>query len=196
MRKHIFLIFIAFIFSTQQAFAAADLPDTPVGQRAGEVLELLNEADGESAGAYIEKDFAPEFRDAFPMSMHVGFLTGTRAMFGAPGIGALYGRDWDGGVTIVILVAGGLLGIWLVRKVPDETLILITMLIGAQLIGDALRLSETSSLTAIFLLGLALAGLLVQYGAYLRERKAAVSLPSEQPPASSVLYFQDLELDG
>lgn len=97
------------------------------------------------------------------------------------------------GVGLVILIIGGLLGLWLIRKQPDETLILITMLIGAKMIQDAWGLSKSSSWTAIIMITLALAGVLVQYAVYLRELKADENEP--RPHASSIAYFQDLELD-
>lgn len=96
-------------------------------------------------------------------------------------------------VGLGVSLIGGLLGVWLVRKVRDEALIVITMLVGAQIIRGALGLSQTSSWTAILLITLALAGVLVQYAGYLREMKS--SQRTLEPDPSSVAYFQDLELD-
>jgi len=98
------------------------------------------------------------------------------------------------GMGLVILVIGGLFGLWLVRKTRDEALIFITMLVGVQLIQDSLGLSETSSWAAIILISLALAGVLVQYAGYLRELKADQIEPALD--ISSVVYFQNLELDS
>lgn len=94
---------------------------------------------------------------------------------------------------IIIIIIGGLLGLWLVRATRDEALILITMLVGTQLILDAFGFSPTSSWTAIIMITLALAGVLVQYAVYLREIKSDWLHP--QPHPSSLAYFQDLELD-
>lgn len=95
-------------------------------------------------------------------------------------------------VGLVLFFIGGMLGLWLVRTVEDEALILITMIVGAQMIQAALGLNRTSGLTAILVLTLALAGLLVQYALYLREIKSEQLEIEPQP--SSVAYFQDLEL--
>jgi hypothetical protein len=92
-----------------------------------------------------------------------------------------------------IIIIGGLLGLWFVRRSRDEALILITMLIGVQLIQDAAGLNPDSSWTAILLTTLALAGILAQYALYLREQQEA--LTELEPLASSIAYFQDLELD-
>ena len=62
--------------------AEVSLPQTPAGQRAAEVLTQLNLADKEQAKKFIENTFAPEFRDAFPMAMHLGVFTATGPMFG------------------------------------------------------------------------------------------------------------------
>ena len=55
-------------------------------------------------------------------------------------------------IGLGIVIIGGLLGLWLVRRVRDEALILITMLIGVQLIQDALGLNPDSSWTAILII--------------------------------------------
>lgn len=96
-------------------------------------------------------------------------------------------------VGLGVILIGGLLGVWLVRKFRDEALIVITMLVGAQIIRGSLGLSQTSSWTAIIMIILGLAGVLVQYAGYLREIKANQRTLEPQP--SSVAYFQDLELD-
>lgn len=96
-------------------------------------------------------------------------------------------------VGVVVLVVGGLLGLWLVRQKQEEALILITMLVGARLLQNALGLSSTSSWTAVIVITLALAGVLVQYALYLRDLKAEEITP--EVSASSMAYFQDLELD-
>jgi CubicO group peptidase (beta-lactamase class C family) len=51
---------------------AAELPDTPAGRRAAEELRILNEGDDGATRAHVEKNFAPGFRDAFPIEEHVG----------------------------------------------------------------------------------------------------------------------------
>lgn len=97
------------------------------------------------------------------------------------------------GVGLGMIIIGGLLGLWLVRRSRDEALILITMLIGVQLIQDAVGLNPDSSWTAILIITLGLAGILTQYAVYLREQQQAQK--ELEPLASSVAYFQDLELN-
>lgn len=96
-------------------------------------------------------------------------------------------------VGVAVLAVGVLLGLWLVRKSRDEALILITMLVGVQLIQESLGLSKSSSWTAILMAAAALAGVLVQYATLLRERK--VDETEIRPTASSLAFFQNLELD-
>ena len=96
------------------------------------------------------------------------------------------------GVGLLLIVIGGLLGLWLVTVKEDEAIILITMILGAQMIQSAFNMSPTSSWTAIIILTLCLGGVLVQYALYLREIKSDQLEMEPQP--SSVAYFQDLEL--
>jgi len=77
---------------------------------------------------------------------------------------------------VAIAVLGGLGGVWLVRHFRDEALIIITMLVGAELVFRGLRLSDSSSLTALLLLSLGLLSVVVQYADYLRELKADTPL--------------------
>ena len=93
-----------------------------------------------------------------------------------------------------LALLGGLLGLWLVRSDRDESLILITVVVGAELIYDALGLSDTRSITAIIILGLALSGVLAQYAAHLRESKGATNFGVPEPQASSLAFFQNLDL--
>ena len=97
-------------------------------------------------------------------------------------------------IGLVVILIGALFGLWLMRQSRDEALILVTMFVGTELIQDALRLSRTSSWTAIIILSLALAGMLVQYANYLREIKTTEQLTEPVPSTSSLAYFQDLEL--
>jgi len=100
--------------------------------------------------------------------------------------------DW---VALAVIVVGGLFGLWLIRESRDEALILITMLIGVQLIQDALGFDNSSSWTAIIMLSLGLAGILVQYAFYLRQLKANEQQKELEPQASSLAFFQNLQLD-
>ena len=98
-------------------------------------------------------------------------------------------------IGLLVILIGGLFGLWLVRKSRDEALILITMLIGVQLIQDSVGFSLSSSWTAIIILSLGLAGLLVQYAFYLRQLKATERQTEPEQHASSLAYFQNLQLE-
>jgi hypothetical protein len=98
-------------------------------------------------------------------------------------------------IAVGLIVVGGLLGLWLVRSYREQALILITMLVGIQMIQNALSLNSASSLTAILLLSLALAGVLVQYADHLRELKASTRLTEPELAAESLAFFEDLEED-
>ncbi len=84
--------------------------------------------------------------------------------------------------NIPIFIIGGLMGAWFTRLYSDKLLIIITVILGVRLIGLALRLDNDSSFTAVIMLSLALIGIVVQYAQYLRELKAAESLPPALGP--------------
>jgi MFS family permease len=97
-------------------------------------------------------------------------------------------------VGVALILIGGLVGFWFIRKTRDEGVILITMIIGVEVIQDALGLNTASSWTAIFILSLALAGVLVQYTDHMRGIKASSTLDDPPMPESSMTQFQDLDL--
>jgi len=67
MKKVIlFLSFLVFVTGSY----AQNFPDTPAGKRAKEVLALLNGTSSHNLDDYIQNDFAPQFRDAFPVEGH------------------------------------------------------------------------------------------------------------------------------
>jgi len=69
MKKVIlFLSFLVFVTGSY----AQNFPDTPAGKRAKEVLALLNGTSSHNLDDYIQNDFAPQFRDAFPLEGHKG----------------------------------------------------------------------------------------------------------------------------
>jgi hypothetical protein len=82
-------------------------------------------------------------------------------------------------VGLGIILLGGLAGLWFVRKYRDEALILITMVLGTQLIILGLGISTRSSWTAIVALGLALFGVVRQYADYLSESEGDASRSAE-----------------
>ena len=63
--------------------APVEFPDTQhAGQRAHEVVDLMNLGDAEAAKEYIENRYAPSFKDAFPMAQHLSLFKMTGRMFG------------------------------------------------------------------------------------------------------------------
>lgn len=79
MKKYalLFVIFMAVISCNAQ-----DFPNTPAGQRAEEMIELLNGTSSYTIEDYVKVSFAPQFRDAFPMAQHTGLLSNLSAMHG------------------------------------------------------------------------------------------------------------------
>jgi len=79
-------------------------------------------------------------------------------------------------LNLPAILIGGLLGWWFVRAFRDEALILLTVIMGVEIIYLALGLSSSRAFTAVILLSLALAGVVVQYADYLRGVKAQTPL--------------------
>jgi hypothetical protein len=98
-------------------------------------------------------------------------------------------------VGVALFIIGGVLGVLLIRWNRDEALILLSVIVGVEVIHDSVGLDPTRGFTAIIVLGLALAGILVQYGMYLREHMPEGVGASTDPVATGLAYFQDLDLD-
>ncbi len=94
-------------------------------------------------------------------------------------------------VGVAILIIGGLIGLFLTRRSPSVSLILVSVIVGTDLIGRALGLNSQKSITAVISISLALLGLVVQYAQYLREIKGdSLSLFAPQTgPAPAPEYF-------
>ncbi len=78
MKKTIFSISLFFVINC----FAQELPKTPAGKRAKEVVELLNGTSSYKLEDYIKNQYAPVFRDAFPVAAHKGIFQTTQTMFG------------------------------------------------------------------------------------------------------------------
>ena len=78
MKKTIFSISLFFVINC----FAQELPKTPAGKRAKEVVELLNGTSSYKLEDYIKNQYAPIFRDAFPVAAHKGIFQTTQTMFG------------------------------------------------------------------------------------------------------------------
>ncbi|NJN53744.1 MAG: hypothetical protein HC804_02670 [Anaerolineae bacterium] len=79
-------------------------------------------------------------------------------------------------VGLLIVLIGALIGFWFVRQYRDEALVLASVALGTEIVYLTLGLSENSSFTAVLVLSVALAGVVVQYADYLRELKRAEKL--------------------
>ena len=76
------------VLSAMQA-SAGELPDTPSGRRAGEIISLLNGESSLDIDDYIENQYSPDFRDAFPIATHKSIFQSTQAMFGRLKVAAI-----------------------------------------------------------------------------------------------------------
>lgn len=74
--------FVIFLISAAVVFSQTEFPKTPAGQRAQEVLELMNKGDAEAGKAFVEGHYAENFKNAFPLDQHVGLFARTKQQFG------------------------------------------------------------------------------------------------------------------
>ena len=75
------ILFFAVFFLVFNCFSA-NLPDTPAGNRAKEIIELLNDTGSYDPDDYIKNQYAPAFREAFPLASHKAIFQTTKTMFG------------------------------------------------------------------------------------------------------------------
>lgn len=74
------VVLISFLYAMQ--VSAGELPETPPGKRAVEVLAFLNGTSSLDFDDYIKNQYAPGFRDAFPFAAHKALFQTTQTMFG------------------------------------------------------------------------------------------------------------------
>jgi len=55
--------------------AQAELPGTAAGKRGAEIVNLINSGTDEQAAQYVSANYAPGFRDAFPLDRHTGLFS-------------------------------------------------------------------------------------------------------------------------
>ncbi len=75
-----FLLLLSITFSSGEQL---DFPDTFAGKRAMEIVALMNRNFSQSAEEYIQNEYAPGFRDAFPLDAHKQIFDTTHRMFGS-----------------------------------------------------------------------------------------------------------------
>lgn len=73
---------VLFLVLHAMQVSARALPETPPGKRAGEVIAFLNGTSSLDLEEYIENQYAPGFRDAFPLAAHKAIFQTTQTMFG------------------------------------------------------------------------------------------------------------------
>ncbi len=97
------LVFFALCFIMLPQFSAESqtLPDSPAGKRAGEILGLINDSTSKAVEQYIETDFAPRFRDAFPIQAHLSAFSRTKDNFGKMEVA---GVDQSGPNNIAVIL--------------------------------------------------------------------------------------------
>jgi CubicO group peptidase (beta-lactamase class C family) len=85
-KLNFFLLLVLFVLlnlaMTGLEVEPVEFPDTPAGHRAKELVSLLNGEYSRPAEEYIQNDYAPAFRDAFPMATHMQIFNTTKTMFG------------------------------------------------------------------------------------------------------------------
>ncbi|MCA9948550.1 MAG: hypothetical protein KDE48_02805 [Anaerolineales bacterium] len=97
-------------------------------------------------------------------------------------------------LIMVVLIAGGTLGLMLTRHFPEDALILISVYIGVDIIGQTLDLKPSGNLTALIMLSLGLVGMVVQYADYLRQLKSQTSFFGEIVTQSEVPMTEHFDL--
>jgi CubicO group peptidase (beta-lactamase class C family) len=83
--------------------AQAELPDTPAGRRAAEMLRISTDGDEATTRAFIENSFAPSFRDAFPIEDHLRINAQMRVESG--GYDVVEVRDSEPGAIAIVVRA-------------------------------------------------------------------------------------------
>ena len=75
------VLFVSMVITTSLQ-AQTKLPETPAGVRAKEIVKLLNGTSSYKLDDYIQNQYTPEFRDAFPVATHKSIFSITQTMFG------------------------------------------------------------------------------------------------------------------
>ncbi len=97
-------------------------------------------------------------------------------------------------LILLVLIIGGILGLVLTRHFPEDALILISVYIGVDIIGQVLGLNPSGNFTALIVLSLALVGMVVQYADYLRQLKSQSSFFGELVTQAEVPMTEHFDL--
>ena len=69
-----FIYLLLFTFVPTSLLSQINFPNNPAGNRANEILALINSGDAEKAEKYVIENYAQSFKDAFPMDRHIGLF--------------------------------------------------------------------------------------------------------------------------
>lgn len=70
----VLLVMSLIFFLGNRCYAQTEFPENAAGNRAKEITDLLNSGDENEIEKYVENNFAPPFKNAFPMEQHVGIF--------------------------------------------------------------------------------------------------------------------------
>lgn len=68
------VLFFVVIGNNHAQESSINFPNTPVGKRAKEVVDLINSGDSLKVEQYVNNDYAQDLRDAFPIAQYVGIF--------------------------------------------------------------------------------------------------------------------------
>lgn len=122
----------------------------------------------------------------------IGFIAGLDVGFWFRDI-AVYSTEVvaspeEAGLSIGLIVAVllGIVGVYLMKQYQDGFMIMVSMLLGVEIIYRALGLPSDKSFTAVILLSLALLSVVVQYADLLRDQKRQKSSDTLAIPVSTL----------
>ncbi len=80
------LFFLLLLSLTSIKAEQLDFPDTFAGKRAKEIVALMNGSFSQSVEEYIQNEYTPDFREAFPLAAHKQIFDTTHKMLGNLGL--------------------------------------------------------------------------------------------------------------
>ena len=121
MKSPVSLMAVIFSVLWPIQVSAVELPGTPAGVRAGELIALLNGTSSLDIDDFIESQYSPGFRDAFPIASHKAIFETTRTMFGRLTVAKVSETGPD---EITVVLKSESRDAWLdlsLKVEPDET---------------------------------------------------------------------------
>jgi len=116
----LFLSVVFVIFSSVSVMSTTvQFPETPAGERARQIVGLLNLGDKEKSKDYITNNYTPDFKDAFPMAQHIAIFTMTKSSFGQLSLKHI-AESSESEIKLVLKAAAGNAWIHLQLQVEPE----------------------------------------------------------------------------